>query len=304
MAESPTPREMGIEDFRTVLAFLGRSGHTSFHLAGGEPTLHRRFPELLDLAIAGGFRVGILSNGLFGERIRSHLVSRLDRFDSLLLNVNEPSACTAERWATLRANLAALGEKALLGVNIHRVGQDLDWLLDLAREFPVIGLRFVFAHQSGRTASPDVLAYEEIPGETDRLVRLVDRAGTELGIMLVYDCGFLPCLFDEKQREVLRRSNCVLGGCEPTNLTVDVDLRVSHCFNREDPARVVRLRDFDHADQLEAFFREAIRRDGEGRFLFEECPACPERRAGTCGGGCLADRRILDVPLRRPGRRA
>jgi radical SAM protein with 4Fe4S-binding SPASM domain len=302
MAESAKPREMGVEDFRTVLAFLARSGHTSFQMAGGEPTLHRRFTELLDLAIAGGFRVGILSNGLFGEEVRSHLVARLDRFDSLLLNVNEPSSYEPERWEALRANLAVLAEKALLGVNIHRVGQDLDHLLDLAREFPVVGLRFVFAHQSGRSESPDVLRYEDIPGETDRLVDLVDRAGTELGVMLVYDCGFLPCLFDETQLAVLRKWGCVLGGCEPSNLTVDPDLRVSHCFNREDPARVVNLRDFDTADSLEAFFREAIRHDTAGRFLFEECRSCPELRAGTCGGGCVADRRILDVPLRHPGR--
>lgn len=57
------------EDFSQALRRLGENMEfTELHLTGGEPTLHPRLPELVNLAAEQGYRVCMTSNGENGAR--------------------------------------------------------------------------------------------------------------------------------------------------------------------------------------------------------------------------------------------
>lgn len=297
LEEQPPRKRMALHDYKRILAFLSRSDVKEIQLAGGEPTLHPGFEEFLDYAIVEGFLVTVLSNGLFGQRVRDHLHGRRGHFRLLCLNVNEPAFYPRKQWELIRANLALLGSKAALGVNIYRPDQDLQYVLDLAREFGVKGLRCVFAHQSGRAPNPAIMRYDAFPSQAERLADLVERAGRELGIRVGYDCGFVPCLFTDRQLGVFSRWRTQLGQCSKLALSIDSELRIAHCFNRERSDHVAHLDGFQTMSDVETFFSNLDRNEPP---LFDACEACEERRVGACDGGCIADRRVLGSAGPRP----
>ena len=297
LGERADREDLRFPDYQRILSFLSRSGARKLQLAGGEPTLHPDFSRFVDYAVVEGFVVTILSNGLFGQRVRDHLHRRRGHFRLLCMNLNEPGFYSTRQWDLIRTNLAVLGSKTVIGVNLYRPDQDFEYVIELAREFHVLGLRCVFAHQSGRTSNPVIMSYEDISRQAGRLTDFVQRVGRDLGLRVGYDCGFVPCLFSDEQLGTLSRWNTKLGECSKLAFSVDSGLRVAHCFNREKSEYVAHLDRFSTLSDVEAFFCDLDRTEPP---LFEGCGTCAEKRVGACDGGCIADRRILGTIGPRP----
>ncbi|RLG51076.1 MAG: hypothetical protein DRO00_07760 [Thermoproteota archaeon] len=76
-----TPRDMDLELYSEIIDQLESIGTEFVWLSGwGEPTYHKNFPELLEIA-SGRFRLGILTNGVllgqYAEDIVSHKVEKV-----------------------------------------------------------------------------------------------------------------------------------------------------------------------------------------------------------------------------------
>ena len=59
--------EISWEDFQAVVAFYGRSGMDYMTLLGGEPTLHSRFMDILELLASKQFTALVVTNGICDE---------------------------------------------------------------------------------------------------------------------------------------------------------------------------------------------------------------------------------------------
>src|SRR3989338_1928218 len=67
-SDSRAPAFISLDDFEARLDFLDRSGITEIRLIGGEPTLHPRFPELIERARRRAKHILVFSHGLIPER--------------------------------------------------------------------------------------------------------------------------------------------------------------------------------------------------------------------------------------------
>jgi hypothetical protein len=64
---SPDGQHMTMETFERVLPWIKDIDHPVVMLSGGEPTEHPQLIEMVDMAIASGFKTLVLSNGKFAN---------------------------------------------------------------------------------------------------------------------------------------------------------------------------------------------------------------------------------------------
>jgi MoaA/NifB/PqqE/SkfB family radical SAM enzyme len=273
---------MSLETFRGALDFIERSGIAQARLLGGEPTLHPDFPALLEAVAERRLGLLVFSNGLMPGRALTAIEAAPEV--RVLINVadrGEPES-TLERQRTV---FERLGARIMPGYTIHDPGADLDFLLDLIREFGLARrVRLGLAHPSLQRVNTYLhpRGFEHVGVE---IGRFASRAGRE-GVTLELDCGFVPCMFTDDALASLGRAAESLGTrCSPI-LDLLPDGRIIPCHPLS-PLFSIPLGPRDRADDLR---KELSRRLEPYRALgvFRECSSCPFRGSGRCGGGCLA----------------
>ena len=82
------PAFISLEAFEARLDFLNRSGIHEIRLIGGEPTLHPRFPELVERARRRGKHIAVFSHGLLSEKALVCLEALSPDECTVLVNMN------------------------------------------------------------------------------------------------------------------------------------------------------------------------------------------------------------------------
>lgn len=278
------------------LEFLARSGVDRVRLMGGEPTLHPRFPELIERVRRAGWPVTVFSNGLMPAPALASLEALEPEECVVLVNVNEPGA-NGRVHARQRDTLWRLGRRAMLGFNIHRTNFRPEFLLDLIAETrcsPTIRLSMAQPALSGSNRYIHPNQYRSVAVSIVRFARLAAGAG----VTLEFDCGFVRCMFSAGDLAVLRAAGANFGWrCNPI-LDVDLEGNVLHCYP------LARLASLPLAAGADA---SSLRREFERRLrpyrqagVYAECSTCSYKATGQCTGGCLAAtvRRFRREPLR------
>lgn len=292
-------KHMSLEDFTTILDFLEGSGHRFLSLAGGEPSLHPQASDFITLGAQRGFHpIFLITNGLFQPGFSAFLHRNIQQV-RFLWNLNSRDQYQDHHWALLNGNLGTLvlEGNSIFGLNIFQVDQDFNSFLDLCREYRPARVRCGFAHQpaSGpavRTIDPDSLS-----AITHAIADLIQILAEELRIPTQLDCGFVPCVWSERDlgRILLftdKRVGCTLP------LAVDPDLYVRCCwdFKKE------HLGNFGTVQDIRRFFSTAREQERAALPpLYHRCDGCTMRSVGTCDGGCLGDRARLTSESRSVG---
>jgi MoaA/NifB/PqqE/SkfB family radical SAM enzyme len=283
--------------FEERLEFLTRSDIREARLLGGEPTLHPRFGELVDLARAAGKAVVVFTNGLMPDKALTRLASLAPGECTVMVNVTAPddggANGTVERQ---RATMRRLGERALPGFTLYRPGLALDFLLRLVTETGCQrSIRLGMAHPclsgSNRYLHPG--RYRAVAVEIVRFARVA----ADEGITLYLDCGFVRCTFSDADLQRLRDAGVDAGWhCNPI-LDVDISGNVIHCF----PLAGLGSLPLTAQSEAGAFRRafEAMTGMYRQAGVFRECSNCHFKAAGECPGGCLAAtiRRFRHTPF-------
>jgi hypothetical protein len=278
-------RAMPRETFATALACLARSGVDEVRLLGGEPTLHPQFDEFVDVAMATGRRLVIFSNGLVRREAFDKLCDLAPERVLVVVNASAWLETPGAKPADVRDTLRALGQRAMLGINLHTRGSRLDGLLDMIRDLHLRpSLRLGLAHPilGGANRALHPKAYRQV----GRSVSALARRATDRGVRLDFDCGFVPCMFEEPELPAL---DVVLSECgKRCNPLPDIlpDGHVIACYPL---ARLgtLKLDDTSTVDDLRRRF-ETILAPYEGLGVFPECSACARLRERRCLGGCRA----------------
>ena len=287
---------MASETFARTLDYLKRSGVRQVPVLGGEPTIHPLFCRFADMIEQQGLDLLLFSNG----RMPARALTRLKHFPvgrlTILLNIDPAHCRPVPADKRLRRVLESLGQAIIPGCNIHHSGVSPAPLLPLITRFglaPVVrvGLAHPCVGAVNRWLHPH--QYRTV----GRSLGIFARQLLERRIRLEFDCGFVPCMFDQNDLELLTAFGELPGArCNPLP-DILPDGRAIPCYplanvcqtwcGPDDDSRSVRAR---------LSWRLAVYTETG---IYGECGGCQLRHQGRCNGGCraVAMQRLRPLPL-------
>jgi sulfatase maturation enzyme AslB (radical SAM superfamily) len=284
VAHRTAPLDLAEEQLEWRLALLDRAGVEEVRLIGGEPTLHPRFPALVQAIAAQGRRIVVFSNGIIPAASLAALQALPASQCGVLVNTAHPSE-DGQGHARRLQTLAALGQRASLSFNIHRADVSLDYLPEVIAETgcaPAVRLGLAHPCLSGANQS---LHPKQYPSVAPKIVALAANAARR-GIHVHFDCGFVRCMFTVEQLAALEEHGVgARWKCGPI-VDIDVSADALPCFALARDYRYALRPDMDLAvaraslEQRLAGFRRAG--------VYRECSACSLKASGECAGGCLS----------------
>jgi MoaA/NifB/PqqE/SkfB family radical SAM enzyme len=274
---------MPLDTFIDALDLLERSGISEGRLLGGEPTLHPRFAEMVDMVLARGLRLTVFTGGM----VPAAALRVLERISiervRVLVNVIPPDDATGS--AKQEEVFRRLGARVVLGLNIVSPAVQLDFTLELIERHGLAHrVRLGLTHPilNGSNEHLHARHYREV----GRRVAEFGVKALEHRVRLSFDCGWVPCMFPDGALELLGLGRDDVGlRCNPI-LDVLPDASVISCFPLAAHSRERLFKEHDAA-WLRSRFSPAQQGD-RALMLFRECATCHWRARGDCTGGCLA----------------
>jgi len=297
MESSGSRLDMSWEECVECLDFMKRSQSSEVALLGGEPTLHTRFEDVVERALALDMAVTLFTNFLFAEPIGCLAQDRVN----IIANINSLDFYRPAALAMVRQNLHRYRANTTIGFNVHDFDDGYLGVLELVDE---CGLEHRQLRLGIASPTPDA-TNSHIPLERFERVGAymlqLGRAATERNIKLNLDCGFVRCMFEDEQLQELQNlGQEILFRCG-TPVDVGPGLEVWHCFPLSNYPGV-HLGDFRDVTEL----RGALGRKYYPYHAFgfkKECPTCEHHLSGCCPGGCLGHvlRTVEHAPTGRGG---
>jgi len=284
-------RDITLHDLDKALDFLARSGCDSLQLAGGEPTIHPEFDEILIRILRRDMNVNLLSNALWNPE-KNELFSKISPVKlGFLLNIDHPDTYRPTEWARIEENLLALEDRGnvTLSFNIFEREPRCEYIFDLASKHGFTNLRLSFSMPVVFDKVKNVyLPIEEYKALTPFVVDFVRKAET-LGTEVRMDNTVPICMFSKDELAEL----LLKGVIEPRrNLTcfpaVDIgpDLSLWRCFGTSGLFNM-RLEEFKSLSEVYEYFERMFRPYQFKIFPMKECYECRYARESLCQGGCI-----------------
>ena len=276
--------EMGLGDFTSVVDFYASSGIGNLILLGGEPLLHSRFMDVLELLRSRRFSASVSTTGICPKT----LVDRIGagRFPALKFLLNSTSYFDYSPPKRQRVDyfLRHIGHPVVLGYTITE--RDLDQRNPYA-VVDRIGLVMKFSlvsHLQFQIAVPGKGNSRYIP--LHRYPDLMDLLQSWFGILrknrVSYgvDCHSIPrCAMpaDAEGAGMFRST------CDRFMIDIGPGLEAWPCFPLSDHA--VALDHFSDFNEAHSYFHRGMQ-DTTPRYE-GGCTGCTERKKNACDGGCL-----------------
>ena len=112
------------------------------------------------------------------------------------------------------------------------------------------------------------------------------KLASETGIKLEFDCGFVPCMFSEADREALQNRHSDLGWhCNPVP-DLDLEGQAFHCFPLSAKISTIFTVGENAGDIRDRLIEKAKSYRLAG--IYRECSVCTLKSKGDCPGGCLS----------------
>ena len=185
---------MSVDDFKLSLAILKRSKKQQVSVLGGEPTLHPRFTEFINLILQSGLEAKVFTNGIMNEKIRRFLAELPESKITIIVNINNPKDGLDALPESLKKTLNALKQKVIPGFNIYSKDLQLFPLLDLINSYDLQKkIRLGLAHPCTGVKNKYLpLKHYYLVGS--KILEFAQRASNQ-NVKLLLDCGFVPCMF-------------------------------------------------------------------------------------------------------------
>jgi uncharacterized Fe-S cluster-containing radical SAM superfamily protein len=198
---------LDLDRLRHALSLLKDEGYRQISISGGEPLMYGPLVPLIDLAHANGFRVTMITNGLFAPRRIDEVVSRLDgvaiSFDGLAPAHNRmrgrPDAF--ERASAALARLADNGRPVAAAISLTRDG--IPDLPDLAAHLVDLGAKALQVRPVALAGRARTMEGSSAYSAADqaRLYLVVLALKEELGDQARIQCDLAPAQSLWQQRE-------------------------------------------------------------------------------------------------------
>lgn len=291
-----------IENFNKAVEFLTINGDVSrVGLIGGEPTVHPKFREIVDILIKNQKveRVIVFSNGI-----------NLDKYINLLthpkvhvlINFNSPRDTGLANYKKIVKNLELmineyyLKDKITLGINMYKPDFEFDYIIEELKKYEFRTVRTsIVVPNTDEKKELDVLEYFT---EMKPSVFKFFKALEEIDVMPIYDCNLMPqCIVSPEEKEWLEgfwryEDKCGLRcnitdnpKCSPV-LDILPNLEVVRCFGCSE--KKTNLFNFDSISDIDGYFLNEIDKYANLVTVSEKCNDCYYNKTQKCYGGCIA----------------
>ncbi len=231
-------KEMSFVNFKKVLDFLENSSDKKLRLLGGEPTMHSKFKEIVELAIARGFSVQIFTNGIFSEDTLNFLASKENKI-IYSFNVNPKEEYLDKNYNQVLNNLEKLSvfKNILLGTVVQNDNFNADYLLEIAKKYQIKRIAL-------RVSNPVSLVNK------NTLIKEIDKIKKEK-IGFGFGCGL-------SEKFGVAGVSC---GCGENSgkFDIGVDLSVFRCFPLAG-WKTKKLSDFRNTEEVKKYFSYTMKK--------------------------------------------
>lgn len=273
------------QTFEQTLDFLERSGIKEVRILGGEPTLHPGFSVFVRAALNRGFGILLFSNGYMPESALCFLEELPAEKVKILVNV----VTNPESFDGLDKRLVSLFQrlntKTIPGLNIDTPSIQLDFLLDIVLGFNTMRkVRLGLAHPKAEGGN-HFLHPRYYPAVGRKIAEFSSKA-RPYGVGILFDCGFVPCMFPESSFSSIGPEMAELGKrCNPI-LDILPDGQVASCFPLASLQQEMLREDLTDTELRNVFSKK--QETFRSMMLYKKCSNCTYRQHGHCTGGCLS----------------
>lgn len=291
MSPNDLAAEVSWEDLIYVTDFFEAAGEKRLALLGGEPLVHRHFPDMVLYLLERGFHVTVFTSAALPQAqtdiIRGFLPNDPHTPLDFVCNLNDPALSPPKENERVEYFLERFGPQCTPGFNIYRPDFDLSFVFDLVNRFGLKRhLRLGLAAPIPGAAN-ESLSIADIRPAMSRLLTFGDQFARNR-VQIGLDCGFTLCSFsDEELGRLFRISSPLNFGCGPA-VDIGPDMMVWSCFPLSGLAPRS-LYDFGSlAELLDHFHSKTNDIRAEAGGIHYECDECQHRENGRCAGGCAA----------------
>jgi MoaA/NifB/PqqE/SkfB family radical SAM enzyme len=274
------------ETFEKALNYLERSGIKQARLLGGEPTLHPDFMRFVNKALDRGLDVMLFTNGLISDKVLDFLTTVPEERLSMLLNTIHPLENNLQGTKRQHEILKKLGSVIIPGVNIYSAKQELDYLLEYVVKYNLKKeIRLGISHSV--LSQNNVFLHPKEYHKIGHNIVLFKIEAKKAGVLLGFDCGFVPCMFPQAYFELLSEELKKAGTCCHPIIDMLTDGSFIACYPLNNLLKV-KMHNELHAKELIKAFEEAISPYAHVG-IYSYCTSCPLFNV-RCNGGCMSYR--------------
>lgn len=283
--------EISLDNFNKVLDFLLKSNQNVLQLAGGEPTLHPQFKEMLLTLMNKQIRVNILSNALWASHL-NQLFSQISPLSlGFLLNIDHPKTYNASEWSIIEKNLAFLSGRSnvTLSFNIHKINPDYAYIFDLVSKYHFKNIRLSFSMPVNFGEKKN--SYLELADYKFAAEHIMDftQKAEALGASVGMDNTVPICMFTSEQLSILMLKQVIEPArnfvCYPA-IDIGPDLSIWRCFGTSKIFNK-KLSDFRSFEEICDYYQRVSQLYQFKYFPFKECETCQHAKEKRCQGGCI-----------------
>lgn len=285
VVNQPTTSDISLDNFSTAINFITSSGKTRLGLIGGEPTLHKDFKEILNIAIDNDLIeiVTVCTNGI-------ELENYYDILDhpkvQVLFNYNMFPNITASQQQRVDANIkryfSNINNIGNIGINIYNNDVDCKYVFNLAKNYNQKVIRISL------TVPPIDICnttnyFDYLNSRKSKLLELIDLA-KQYDIQFSFDCD-IPPMCELFLNNYFPRNLNVSSGCTPI-IDITPELEAFRCFGTSHLCRV-KITDFPNINSLREYFISKIDKPASEIIVRKRCTTCAKRQNLQCSSGCI-----------------
>jgi organic radical activating enzyme len=283
--------EISIENLNKVTEFLSRSKCDSIQLAGGEPTIHPKFKEILLTLLDKRISINLLTNAMWNSELNVLFDQASPTSLGFLLNIDKPTLYNIQERQRLEENLEFLSKRGnvTLSFNFFEKKPDYDYIFEMVKKYGFKNLRLSFSmpvkFEDKTNIHLNINDYKEMAKYVIDFVHKAEELGATVGM----DNAVPICMFNPEQLSELMIKQVVSPArnfvCYPA-IDIGPDLSVWRCFGTSKLFNK-KLDEFKTLSDMYDYYQRASRLYQFKFFPLQECETCNYAKNEQCQGGCI-----------------
>lgn len=290
-AQSKVETEISLQNLEKVIEFLAKSNCDTIQLAGGEPTIHTKFKEILLTLLSKKITVNLLTNALWSSELNVVFDQISPISLGFLLNIDKPSVYNSQERQRLEDNLDFLSKRGNVTVsfNFFEKKPDYDYIFALVTKYGFKNLRLSFSMPVNFEGKTNIrLNIQDYKATAKYVIDFVHKA-EELGATVGMDNAVPICMFNPEELSELMIKQVVAPNrnfvCYPA-IDIGPDLSVWRCFGTSKLFNK-KLEEFKSLNDLYDYYQRVSRLYQFKFFPLEACETCEHAKKERCQGGCI-----------------
>jgi len=262
------------------------TGPKVVNVLGGEPTLHKKFADMLEYLILEDYTIQVFTNGMVSDDKMDDILRLLNNTTLknnqlfFAVNVSETNCSTDSEIKLQKRFFSSVKHIAYPSFTIHNKDTDLFFLHQIIEKYnldPTIRLGLAMPVIRGSNKHLPISAYKTV---AKNIIKLSESSS---GTTIKFDCGFPLCMFTLEEVNKLNNNeeNAFVFTCGQP-LDIYPDLTVTNCYPLSKVHRI-NLKDYTSIMDVYTYFDKGF--ETPTGIYGKRCLDCTFFRK-VCSGGC------------------